>query len=212
MPDARRDETGGGRLLTWEAWAHGVDWGMVVFIAGVLALGASLGAPATGIPAFFERDIQPMVSGLPEYVFVFALVVTVLTVTAVISNLVTVVAVVPPAVAMSLALNVGRSGCARCDPHDVRQSGLRTAIRNNHQRHRRRHRMDSAREDGAGRGPPVVDSSLHPDAPGLSGGEVPSKLIWPAATTARSASADRRVVHGGVFVGDAAPQSRRRVT
>jgi sodium-dependent dicarboxylate transporter 2/3/5 len=78
---------------------------MVVFIAGVLALGAALGAPATGIPAFFEREIQPMVSGLPEYVFVFALVVAVLTVTAVISNLVTVVAVVPPALAMSLALN-----------------------------------------------------------------------------------------------------------
>jgi sodium-dependent dicarboxylate transporter 2/3/5 len=79
---------------------------MVVFIAGVLALGASLGTPATGIPAFFERDIQPMVSGLPEYAFVFALVVTVLTVTALISNLVTVVAVVPPAVAMSLSLHV----------------------------------------------------------------------------------------------------------
>ena len=97
--------TSGGRLLTWEAWAHGVDWGMVVFIAGVLALGAALGAPATGIPPFFEHQIQPMMSGLPEYVFVFALVVTVLTVTALISNLVTIAAVVPPALAMTVALD-----------------------------------------------------------------------------------------------------------
>ena len=97
----------GGRLLTWDAWARGVDWGMVVFIAGVLALGAALGDEATGIPAFLEMGVQPMVSGLSEYVFVFVLVSAVVAVTALISNLVTVVAVVPPALAVSLAVKIG---------------------------------------------------------------------------------------------------------
>ena len=102
-PSGRRD---GSRLLTWESWAKGVDWGMVVFIAGVLALGAAVGARATGIPTFLEQGIQPVVKDLPEYVFVFALVSAVLAVTAVISNLVTVVAVVPPAIAMAMAVHV----------------------------------------------------------------------------------------------------------
>jgi sodium-dependent dicarboxylate transporter 2/3/5 len=102
MPSGRTD---GSRLLTWQAWAKGVDWGMVVFIAGVLALGAALGARTTGIPGFLERGVRPLVDGLPEYVFVFALVSAVLGVTAVISNLVTVVAVVPPALAMAQAVN-----------------------------------------------------------------------------------------------------------
>jgi sodium-dependent dicarboxylate transporter 2/3/5 len=103
MPSGRGD---GSRLLTWEAWARGVDWGMVVFIAGVLALGAALGARATGIPVFLEQSVQPLVSGLPEYVLVFVLVLSVLAVTAVISNLVTVVAVVPPALAMAIAVGL----------------------------------------------------------------------------------------------------------
>jgi sodium-dependent dicarboxylate transporter 2/3/5 len=94
----------GSRLLTWDAWARGVDWGMVVFIAGVLALGAAVAARTTGIPEFLERGIGPSVNGLPEYVFVFALVSAVLAVTAVISNLVTVVAVVPTALAMAQAV------------------------------------------------------------------------------------------------------------
>jgi sodium-dependent dicarboxylate transporter 2/3/5 len=94
----------GSRLLTWEAWARGVDWGMVVFIAGVLALGAAVGARPTGIPEFLERGVGPVVGGLSEYVFVFVLVSAVLAVTAVISNLVTVVAVVPPALAMAQAV------------------------------------------------------------------------------------------------------------
>ena len=96
----------GSRLLTWDSWAKGVDWGMVVFIAGVLALGSALGARPTGIPEFLERGIQPLVSSMPEYVFVLVLVAAVLAVTAVISNLVTVVAVVPPALATALAVNI----------------------------------------------------------------------------------------------------------
>jgi sodium-dependent dicarboxylate transporter 2/3/5 len=100
-PSGARD---GSRLLTWDGWAKGVDWGMVVFIAGVLALGSALGARSTGIPEFLKRGVQPLVSGLPEYGFVFLLVAAVLAVTAVISNLVTVVAVVPPALATALAV------------------------------------------------------------------------------------------------------------
>jgi solute carrier family 13 (sodium-dependent dicarboxylate transporter), member 2/3/5 len=103
MPSGRGD---GSRLLTWETWARGVGWGMVVFIAGVLALGAALGARSTGIPVFLEQSVQPLVRGLPEYVLVFVLVLSVLAVTAVISNLVTVVAVVPPALAMAMAVDI----------------------------------------------------------------------------------------------------------
>jgi sodium-dependent dicarboxylate transporter 2/3/5 len=103
MPSGRSD---GSRLLSWEAWARGVDWGMVVFIAGVLALGAALGARATGIPAFLEQSVQPLMRGLPEYVLVLVLVSSVLAVTAVISNLVTIVAVVPPALAMAMAVDI----------------------------------------------------------------------------------------------------------
>ena len=66
-----------------------VDWGMVLFIGGVLALGTAVGDPETGLSAYVQQRLEPAISGFPEYLFVFALTGAVLIVTNIMSNLVT---------------------------------------------------------------------------------------------------------------------------
>jgi sodium-dependent dicarboxylate transporter 2/3/5 len=99
---------GGSRtVLTWEQWAKGVDWGMVIFIGGVLGLGSALSTAETGIPAALERSLAPLLGGLSEYTFVLAISFVVIVVTGLTSNLVCVSIFVPLGVTLSTALGVG---------------------------------------------------------------------------------------------------------
>ncbi len=68
-------------VLTWDAWARGVEWGMILFIGGVLVLGSAVAEPATGIPDALRLTLEPLLGGLPEYAIVFALALAVLIVT-----------------------------------------------------------------------------------------------------------------------------------
>lgn len=98
---------GGGTVLTWEEWAKGVDWGMVIFIGGVLGLGSALSTAETGIPVALERGLGPMLGGLPEYAFVLAMSFVVILVTGFTSNLVCVSIFVPLGITLSKALGIG---------------------------------------------------------------------------------------------------------
>lgn len=103
-----RDESGErGTVLTWEQWARGVDWGMVIFIGGVLGLGSALSTAETGIPAALEQSLSPLLGSLSEYVFVFAISFCVIVLTGLTSNLVCVSIFVPLGVTLSKALGVG---------------------------------------------------------------------------------------------------------
>jgi sodium-dependent dicarboxylate transporter 2/3/5 len=96
-----------GYLLTWDIWARQVNWGMVVFIGGVLALGTGVGVPETGIPQFLMQTFEPILGGLPEYAFVFVLMLAVILATGVMSNLVCVSIFVPLGLTLSTGLGIG---------------------------------------------------------------------------------------------------------
>ncbi|MEO8360156.1 MAG: SLC13 family permease [Vicinamibacteria bacterium] len=97
----------GRRVLTWKEWAGGVEWGMVLFIGGVMALGAAVGAESTGLPAYMKLALEPHLGGLSEYAFVFVLSLTVILVTSVISNLVTLAIFLPLGLTLSQSLGIG---------------------------------------------------------------------------------------------------------
>ena len=100
-------QPGRTRVLTWEEWSSGVDWGMVLFMGGVLALGTAIGEPETGLTAFVQQRLGPAITGLPEYLFVFALSTAVIVATNLMSNLVTTAIFVPLGLTLSLSLGVG---------------------------------------------------------------------------------------------------------
>lgn len=100
-------QPGRTRVLTWDEWSKGVDWGMALFLGGVLALGTAVGAPESGVSAYLQAQLEPAVVGLPEYAFVFVLLTAVMLVTNVMSNLVTTAIFVPLGLTLSLSLGLG---------------------------------------------------------------------------------------------------------
>lgn len=100
-------QPGRTRVLTWNEWSKGVDWGMALFIGGVLALGGAVGAADSGVSAYLQRHVEPVASGLPEYLFVFVLTLTVMMVTNVMSNLVTTAVFMPVGLTLSMSLGIG---------------------------------------------------------------------------------------------------------
>lgn len=91
-------------VLTWNEWMKGVDWSLVVFIGGVMALGTAVGEDATGIPAYVQSVLQPSLGQLSEYGFVLVMCAGVILVTSLISNMVTLAIVLP--IGMTLAKNL----------------------------------------------------------------------------------------------------------
>ncbi len=100
---------GGGSsrsVLTWEEWAKGVDWGLVVFIGGVMGLGTAVGADDTGIPEYVKTSLGPSLGHLSEYSFVLLLSFGVILVTSLISNMVTLAIFVPLGITLAQNLQV----------------------------------------------------------------------------------------------------------
>ncbi len=94
-------------VLTWQEWVNGVDWGMIIFLAGILALGGAIGAADTGIPDYLRTTMEPALSGLSEYVFVFVLLLGLIVLTSVISNLVSLTIFMPIGLTLSSTLGIG---------------------------------------------------------------------------------------------------------
>jgi solute carrier family 13 (sodium-dependent dicarboxylate transporter), member 2/3/5 len=103
----RSGASDGRTVLSWEQWARGVDWGMVVFIGGVMAIGAAVGDSATGVPLWLETALTPWLGDLPEYGFVFAMAFALICVTSVISNLVSLALFLPLGLTLSQSLGIG---------------------------------------------------------------------------------------------------------
>jgi sodium-dependent dicarboxylate transporter 2/3/5 len=94
-------------VLTWDTWSRSVEWGMVVFIGGVLVIGTAIAAPDTGIPDALGRALTPLLGPLPEYGVVLLLTTAAVLVTGAISNLVTMTIFVPLGLAVSAATGRG---------------------------------------------------------------------------------------------------------
>lgn len=93
-------------VLTWDEWMKGVDWGLVIFIGGVMGLGTAVGEEATGLPAFVKAALQPSLGQLSEMTFVLVMCAGVILVTSVISNMVTLAIFVPLGLTLSTSLGI----------------------------------------------------------------------------------------------------------
>lgn len=93
-------------VLTWEEWMRGIDWGLVVFIGGVMGLGTAVGEDVTGLPHYVRAMLQPALGGLSEYMFVLVMCTGVILVTSVISNMVTLAIFLPLGLTLSQALGI----------------------------------------------------------------------------------------------------------
>lgn len=93
-------------VLTWSEWMQGVDWGLVIFIGGVMGLGTAVGEEATGLPQYVRAALEPTLGQLSEGAFVLAMCGGVILVTSVISNMVTLAIFVPLGLTLSQSLGV----------------------------------------------------------------------------------------------------------
>lgn len=93
-------------VLTWPEWMQGVDWGLVIFIGGVMGLGTAVGEEATGLPEFIRAALQPTLGQLSEYTFVLVMCAGVILVTSVISNMVTLAIFLPLGLTLSQSLGI----------------------------------------------------------------------------------------------------------
>lgn len=98
--------SGGARVLTWEQWMRGVDWPLLLFVGGVMGLGTAVGEDATGVASYMRAAVEPLLGGLSEYGFVFALSLTVIAMTAMLSNMVTLTMLLPLGMTIAKALGV----------------------------------------------------------------------------------------------------------
>jgi sodium-dependent dicarboxylate transporter 2/3/5 len=98
--------TNGTRVLTWDQWMRGTDWSLLLFVGGVMGLGNAVGEDATGVAAFMRATVEPMLGGLSEYGLVFVMSLTVIVMTAMLSNMVTLTILLPLGVTMAKALGV----------------------------------------------------------------------------------------------------------
>lgn len=96
----------GARVLTWDRWMRGVDWPLLLFVGGVMGLGNAVGDDGTGVAAFMRAAVEPVLGGLSEYAFVFVMSLTVIAMTAVLSNMVTLTVLLPLGVTMARAIGV----------------------------------------------------------------------------------------------------------
>jgi solute carrier family 13 (sodium-dependent dicarboxylate transporter), member 2/3/5 len=93
-------------VLTWDEWVKSVDWGLVVFIGGVMGLGTAVGEAETGVPDYVKTVLGPLLNQLSEYTFVLILSFGVILVTSLISNMVTLAIFVPLGIAIAQSLQV----------------------------------------------------------------------------------------------------------
>lgn len=93
-------------VLTWPEWIKAIDWGLVIFIGGVMGLGTAVGEEATGLPEYIRAALQPSLGQLSEYTFVLVMCAGVILVTSVISNMVTLAIFLPLGLTLSQSLGI----------------------------------------------------------------------------------------------------------
>ena len=79
----------GQPVLTFQQWmGKGVDWGSMVLVMAILALGDVIAQPELGITGLLTRVFEPVISGMAPYSFLFVTVLWTAAQTNVLSNLV----------------------------------------------------------------------------------------------------------------------------
>ncbi len=94
-------------LLSFRQWMTGVEWGAIALCAAIMAIGAVIGKPETGIPQLLTGAIQPIVANAPFFVVVLVSVVWVTLQTNIMSNLVSATLVYTVMMPAVIAAGVG---------------------------------------------------------------------------------------------------------
>ncbi|MEL7567217.1 MAG: SLC13 family permease [Dehalobacterium sp.] len=89
-----------------ELATKGVPWNMVMMIAVILAIGGSLMHESTGIKAFLEQNMVPLVSGLSPALFIIAIIIMVVFLTNFTINMVIVAMFLPIVIPMAPTMGV----------------------------------------------------------------------------------------------------------
>jgi sodium-dependent dicarboxylate transporter 2/3/5 len=96
------------QLLTFHQWmTGGMEWGSVVLVAAIMAIGSVIGKPETGIPQLLTSIFQPVVSSVPFYIFLLISIFWVVLQTNIMSNLVSMTLVYTIMVPVAVAAGVG---------------------------------------------------------------------------------------------------------
>lgn len=74
-------------LVTFHQWMAGVEWGVIALVAAIMAIGAVIGKPETGLPQFMTGILQPVIDA-PVFVLVLVSVAWVVLQTNLMSNIV----------------------------------------------------------------------------------------------------------------------------
>lgn len=75
-------------LLTFSQWMGGIEWGAVIMIVAILALGEAIGNPLSGIPQMLTSSFGSLVDGMPLSFFLLVNFIWVTVQTNVLSNLI----------------------------------------------------------------------------------------------------------------------------
>lgn len=97
----------GENIFDFAALARGgVPWNMVVMTVIILAIGGCLMNPATGINAYLQQNLTPLLTSLSPFVFVIAITIITFVLTNFLINMVVVALLLPVVVNMSSALGI----------------------------------------------------------------------------------------------------------
>lgn len=56
-------------LLTFHQWMGGIEWGAIIMIVAILAIGQAIGDPVSGIPQLLTSSLGSLVEGMPLSLF-----------------------------------------------------------------------------------------------------------------------------------------------
>jgi sodium-dependent dicarboxylate transporter 2/3/5 len=76
-------------ILDFRQWMlQGIEWGTVFLVAAIMAMGAAIGDPETGIPQLLTRVFEPLATGMPLYGFLLIILLVLVVQTNLMSNVV----------------------------------------------------------------------------------------------------------------------------
>lgn len=97
----------GKNIFDFAAFArNGIPWNMVVMVLVILAIGGCLMSPSTGINAFLQQNMAPLLTSLSPVMFVIAITTITLVLTNFMINMVIVAIFLPVAISMSATIGI----------------------------------------------------------------------------------------------------------
>ncbi|MFC1991847.1 SLC13 family permease [Chloroflexota bacterium] len=94
-------------LLSFTEWMRNMEWGAIMLIIAIMAIGAAIGTPGTGIPELLTGIFTPIAQNAPFPVFLFVSILWAGFQTNIMSNLVTAILVYTIMVPAAIAAGIG---------------------------------------------------------------------------------------------------------